>query len=95
MATRMLEHTCSHCGLKFPVDSKALLRSGWGRSLAGGLLPIQRQFEDYQKVACPRCAMIERHDGIRSLGIFKPATVVYLVIGLVFVLLAMDMLKWL
>jgi hypothetical protein len=91
----MLEHTCGHCGLKFPVNSKVLLRSGWGRSLEAGLLPSKRQLEDYQRVACPRCATIERDDRIKSYGIFKPATVVVLVLGLVFVLLAMDLLDWL
>ena len=90
----MIERTRGHCGLKFPVDSRFLLRSGWGRSIAAGLLPITRQLEDYQKVACPRCGTVERDDRIRSYGIFKPATAVYVGIGLVFVLLVMEILNW-
>lgn len=87
-----LTHTCSACGRAFLVDRATRLKSGWGMSFRAGLLPLQRQLSDYQKVKCPHCANIEIDDRIKSFGLLKPRIVVYLVLGLLLIMLLLDVL---
>jgi ribosomal protein S27AE len=82
--------TCSNCGHAFLVDRATRLKSGWGMSLRAGLLPVEQQLSDYQKVQCPRCGNIETDDRIKSYELFKPSTVIYIVLGLIFILLLLD-----
>lgn len=86
-----LTHTCSNCGHAFLVSSATRLKSGWGMSLRAGLLPAEQQLSDYQKVKCPQCGNIESDDRIKSYGLLNPKTVIYVVLGLIFVMLLLDL----
>lgn len=87
-----LSHKCSCCGNDFVVNRVTLLKSGWGRSLTSGLRPASRQFDDYQKVKCPSCGLIEKNERILSYGFLRPTTVVWLVLVACLVMLLVDFL---
>jgi rubredoxin len=86
-------HKCTNCGLEFELSRKVYVKTGWGRSLAAGLRPLAQQFEDYQKVMCPRCGHIEKDERILSYGLFKPRTVIYVILAIMVLLLIADLLK--
>lgn len=87
-----LSHQCSNCGNEFAIDRTTLLKTGWGRSLSAGFKSASQQLDDYQKVKCPKCGMIEKDERILSYGFLQPKTVVWLVIAAVVIMLLVDVL---
>lgn len=86
-------HTCERFGCQFKIDNKVRVNTGWGRSIQAGFRPLAQQLEDYQKVICPECGFVEKDDRILSYGLFKPQTVIYIVLVIMFVLLAVDLIR--
>jgi rubredoxin len=85
-----INHKCSQCQYEFLLTSRTALRTGWGRSIASLFVPIGQQLNDYQKVVCPKCGQIDTDDRVRSYGLFKPRTVIYLVLAIMLLLFVVD-----
>lgn len=83
-------HQCTKCQFKFELKPGAYLKTGWGRSIVAGFQPLTQQLDDYQKVVCPQCGHVEKDERILSYGLFKPRTLIYVVLLLMALLLLAD-----
>lgn len=86
-------HQCTRCQFEFELKRKVYLKTGWGRSIAAGFRPLTQQLDDYQKVVCPQCGHVEKDERILSYGLFRPRTVIYVVLAIMMLLLLADLLK--
>lgn len=87
-----MNHVCTSCGNDFKPSAQTLLKSGLGRSMLSGLRSIETQIDDYQRVACPKCGHIDKDDRIRAYQLFRPRTLIYLVLIAMFMFLAVEFL---
>jgi DNA-directed RNA polymerase subunit RPC12/RpoP len=86
----LTDHKCSRCQHEFALTSNVFLKTGWGRSVASLFKSLGQQLNDYQKVVCPKCGQVDQDDRIFSYGLFKPHTVIYLVLAIMAVLFIVD-----
>lgn len=87
-----MNHICTNCGNDFKIGPDTLLKTGLGRSQLSGLRSVETQIDDYQRVACPKCGHIDKDDRIRVYGLFRPRTLMYLVLIAMFMFFAVDFL---
>jgi hypothetical protein len=52
------------------VDNSVRLSSAWGMSVKSRWFPRQAEFEDYNKVRCPKCSHVDPEPRIAVLGLF-------------------------
>ena len=86
-------HRCTKCRFEFELKRGVYLKTGWGRSIVAGFRPLAQQLDDYQKVVCPQCGHVEKDEQILSFGLFRPRTVIYVVLVIMALLLLADLLK--